>query len=161
MNNRERFNAIMHYRPVDRCPIVDFGFWDETIIFWHEQGLPETVDMTDIRDFLGMDFSLTGLDEGTGIYNKLDPLFETLLIEDRGDHEIVQQPDGVQVLRKKFMGSIPHPVKYLLTDRESWRKHYKPRLDPTTTGRYPADWDERVPLWRDRTARRRVVWLPA
>lgn len=149
MNNRERLNAILHYRPVDRCPITDFGFWDETLVFWHEQGLPETTGMETIRDYLGMDFTMTGIDETTGIINKLDPLFEERVIEDRGDQWVIQQPDGVQVLRHKFMSSIPHPVKHLLADRESWRKFYKPRLDPATTGRYPLDWDARVPNWRD------------
>jgi hypothetical protein len=149
MNNRERFNAVMHYRPVDRCPIIDFGFWDETLVFWHEQGLPAAVDMPDIREYLGMDFSMTGIDETTGIYHKLHPLFEVKVIEDRGDHEIVQQDDGVQVLRRKFMSSIPHPVRYQLADRDSWRKHYRPRLDPTSPGRYPTDWEARARNWRD------------
>ncbi len=158
MNHRERFNAVLHYQPVDRCPITDFGFWDETPLIWHDQGLPREIGMHNLRDYLGMDFTMTGIDETTGIINKLDPLFEERLIEDRGDHEVVQQPDGVQVLRRKFMGSIPHPVKHLLTDRESWRKHYKPRLDPATTGRYPADWDARLPNWRDAN-RPNIVFL--
>ncbi len=149
MNQRQRFNAALHYQPVDRCPITDFGFWDETLVFWHEQGLPASVGLGEIRDYLGMDFSMSGIDETTGIINKLDPLFEERVIEDRGEHEVVQQPDGVQVLRRKFMSSIPHPVRHLLCDRESWRKHYKPRLDPASIGRYPLDWDLRVPNWRD------------
>ena len=149
MNNRQRFNAILHYQPVDRCPVVDFGFWDETIVVWHQQGLPEEIGMAEVRDYLGMDFTTTGLDEGTGIYDKLHPLFERRVLEDRGDHEVVQEDDGVIVLRRKFMSSIPQPLQYQLTDRESWRKIYKPRLDPTTPGRYPADWDARAVRWRD------------
>jgi uroporphyrinogen decarboxylase len=47
------------------------------------------------------------------------------------------------------MGSIPHPESHLLTDRESWEKYYKPRLDPDNPARYPADWDERVKVWKD------------
>lgn len=149
MNNRERFHALMHYQPVDRCPIIDFGFWDETLVFWHEQGLPPSVDKSTIHSFLGMDFSMAGMDETTGIFDKLHPLFEEKVIEDRGDHEVVQQDNGVQVLRRKFMSSIPHPVNYLLKDRESWRKYYKPRLDPSSPGRYPVNWDERAQNWRD------------
>ena len=158
MNQRQRFNAALHYQPVDRCPITDFGFWDETLVFWREQGLPMSIDMSSIRDYLGMDFSMTGIDETTGIINKLDPLFDERVLEDRGDHEVIQQPDGVQVLRRKFMSSIPHPVKHLLTDRESWRKYYKPRLNPSTTGRYPLDWAARVPNWRD-AERSNIIFL--
>ena len=64
----------------------------------------------------------------------------------------------MQVLRRKFMSSIPHPVRHLLTDRASWRKYYKPRLDPGSPGRYPSDWDARLPNWRD-ADRPNVVFL--
>ena len=46
MNNRQRFTATMHYQPRDRAPIADFGFWEETIPIWHEQGLPRDVSFT-------------------------------------------------------------------------------------------------------------------
>jgi uroporphyrinogen decarboxylase len=69
------------------------------------------------------------------------------VIEDRGDHELVRQGDGVTVLRKKHMGSIPMHHGHLLTDRASWLKHYKPRLDPNHPDRYPKNWDEAVCAW--------------
>ncbi len=40
MNARERFAAVMHYQPRDRSPIMDFGFWDETLVIWQDQGYP-------------------------------------------------------------------------------------------------------------------------
>jgi len=52
MNARERFHATMHYEPRDRAPIMDFGFWDETLVLWEDQGLPKGAD-TDA--FFGMD----------------------------------------------------------------------------------------------------------
>ena len=30
----------MHYQPRDRSPIMDFGFWDETLVIWQDQGYP-------------------------------------------------------------------------------------------------------------------------
>ncbi|MCX6066888.1 MAG: hypothetical protein NT121_14205 [Chloroflexi bacterium] len=149
MNERERFNATMHYQPVDRCPMADYGFWDETIPAWHEQGLPIEIDKTNIHAYLGMDYNVDDLYDTTGVDVKWYPKFPLQVLEDRGDHEVIQQDDGVQVLRRKFMSSIPHPVRHLLTDRASWRKYYKPRLDPSDPGRYPADWDVRVDNWRD------------
>ncbi len=150
MNERERFYATMHYQPRDRSPIYDFSFWDETVVIWYEQGLPRTVTLENSDDFFGMDSFYY-----TGVNVDLAPAFEQTVLEDRGDHEIVQQADGVRVLRKKFMGSIPQHMGHLLVDRESWRKHYKPRLDPTSPARYPADWGERVKVWtnpkRDQT----------
>ena len=56
MNERERFVATMHYQPRDRSPIWDFGFWEETLPIWHEQGLPEHIDRVNSEAFFGMDF---------------------------------------------------------------------------------------------------------
>jgi uroporphyrinogen decarboxylase len=148
MTDRERFVATMHYQPRDRAPICDFGFWPETITEWHAQGLPAHIEFgyndRYANEFFGMDLWSGGPYVGCD----LSPAFERKVIEDRGDHELVQQPDGVTVLRKKYMGSIPMHQGHLLVDRESWKKHYKPRLDPD----HPLRWqgfDEKVPQWRD------------
>jgi uroporphyrinogen-III decarboxylase len=42
------------------------------------------------------------------------------------------------------MGSIPQHLAHLLVDKDSWRKHYKPRFDPTDPARFPDDFEERV-----------------
>jgi hypothetical protein len=149
MNNRERFNATMHYQACDRAPLLDFSFWDETLVVWYEQGLPGHVTRDNSYQFFGMDFDLGGDIHETDVSVGLVPTFDEIVLQDRGDREVIQQEDGVRVLRHKFMSSIPHPIDRLLKDRESWRKHYKPRLDPTTAERYPADWDERVKTWTD------------
>jgi hypothetical protein len=150
MNNRERFSATMHYQPRDRAPIVDFGFWEETIPIWHQQGLPKEVFFTYIEnntvDFFGMDFGIDNL--GLGVESGLFPAFEEKILEDHGNRIILQQADGVIVERDRFMSSIPRPIAHTLTDRESWQKHFIPRLDPENPGRFPVDWDERVRLWK-------------
>jgi uroporphyrinogen decarboxylase len=149
MTDRERFVATMHYQPRDRAPICDFGFWSETIEEWKKQGLPAWVggghDTTSTNEFFGMDVYSGGPGCGVG----LTPAFESRVIEDRGDHEVVQQGDGVRVLRKKYMGSIPHHESHLLVDRASWREHYKPRLNPDHPDRYPHPWEEAVRVWKD------------
>jgi uroporphyrinogen decarboxylase len=152
MNDRERFKATMHYQPRDRSPIVDFNFWDETLPTWHQQGLPKHVNRANSAEFFGMDYSL-----GSGAANPIDvdvpvmlwPPFEEIVIEDRGDRELIQQEDGVRVLRNKVEASVPMHVGHLLVDRDSWQAHYKPRLEPTMSGRYPDDWDEAIKVWRD------------
>jgi hypothetical protein len=159
MNDRERFNATMHYQPRDRAPIMDFGFWDETFVLWQDQGLPKHVDCSNSDDFLGMDCGLDRALAAVGVSVGLAPSFEEKVLEDRGHHEVIQQADGVRVLRRKFMSSIPHPESHLLVDRDSWQKHYQPRLDPTHPDRYPTDWDERVKIWLD-PQRHYPVFLP-
>jgi len=34
MTDRERFNNQMHYKPVDRCFNMEFGYWDENYTQW-------------------------------------------------------------------------------------------------------------------------------
>ncbi|MCX6374897.1 MAG: hypothetical protein NTU88_02445, partial [Armatimonadetes bacterium] len=34
MTDRERFNNQMHYKPVDRCFNMEFGYWDENYKLW-------------------------------------------------------------------------------------------------------------------------------
>ncbi len=116
MNDRQRFDATMHYRPRDRAPIMDFSFWDETLPTWHEQGLPKWVDRTTSDGYFGMDCSIECMTGVVGISSGLAPAFEEMVLEDRGEQEIAQQEDGVRVLRGKFMGSIPLPQEHLLTD---------------------------------------------
>src|SRR5512142_2162024 len=146
MNERERFLATMHYKPVDRCPICDFGFWDEIIGFWEEQGLPKGWNAWTLTDYFGMD---RYDHEGVGIDTGLRPWFKSRVIEDRGDQVVVLGSDGVRTLAHKTMSSIPVHLGHLLRDRTTWKLHYKRRMDPETPGRMPADWDARVKKWAD------------
>ena len=145
MNDRERFSAAMHYRPVDRCPIRDFGFWDETLLVWKQYGLPQSVGggaSTD--DFFGMDRAqLCG-----GIVD-LWPFFEEEVLEDKGDTEIVRDRDGVVLERGKIMGAIPRHLDHLLKDRESWEEYYKPRMRPDDPRRFATDgvWGQWLEEW--------------
>lgn len=162
MNDRERFYATMHYQPRDRSPIVDFNFWDETLPAWHQQGLPSSINRANSARFFGMDYSL-GSGASTPLEAEIEvmlwPPFEKNIIEDRGDRAVVQQEDGVLVLENKVQASIPMHVDHLLKDRDSWNKHYKPRLDPSIPGRYPDNWTEMVKIWTN-TERDHPVFLP-
>lgn len=148
MNDRQRFLATMRYEPRDRAPICDFGFWPETIQVWHKQGLPAWVigghDTKYTDRFFGMDAYSGGPAVNVGLY----PPFESKVIEDRGDHEVIQDGNGVLLLRKKYMGSIPMHLGHMLVDRASWERHYKPRLNPNHAARYP-DWEQAQKIWGD------------
>jgi hypothetical protein len=159
MNDRQRFYATMHYQPQDRAPICDFGFWPDTLQVWHEQGLPGYVNKSNTSQFFGMDYGIDEVTATTGVSVGLVPPFEEKVLEDRGDCEVVQQDDGVRVLRRKFMATIPRHLNHLLADRASWERHYKARLDPTHPDRYPPDWDERARTWTD-PDRDQVIVLP-
>ena len=149
MNDRERFIATMHYQPRDRSPIWDFSFWEDTLPVWHQQGLPAHIDRSNSEEFFGMDFGPESGANAVGVVVDLAPTFEYKVLEDVGEDNLIQQEDGVRVLRRKNFPSIPQPQQHLLTDRESWRKHYLSKLDPDNPVRYPDEWDKRVAFWLD------------
>lgn len=145
MTERERFHACMQYRPVDRAPICDFGFWDETIPLWHEQGLPAEVNTGNASAYFGMDEYSGWCYVRTG----LCPGFEYRVLQDEGEYEVVQDYEGVISRRKKFLGSIPMFLGHTLVDRESWRKEFLPKLDPGNPERFPADWQAKLAEFKD------------
>jgi hypothetical protein len=62
MTTRERFQAIMDFKPVDRLPLVEWaGWWGLTIDRWHTESLPaDLVDRYDICRHFGLDVYLQG-----------------------------------------------------------------------------------------------------
>ena len=142
MNARERFAAVMHYAPRDRSPIMDFGFWDETLPLWQEQGYPAGADPDQV---FGMDPQWFTCGCILGLW----PEFPELLLKDQGATEIVQQKDGVIVERGKFLGSIPRHLRHTLVDRASWETFYKPRLRRDDPLRLPAGpaWEMQLAEW--------------
>jgi uroporphyrinogen decarboxylase len=128
--------AILNYRDYDRMPVVHFGYWQETLAKWaHEGHLTQeqasywgdgnSID-AQIGEKLGFDF---------GWYNcfhpetRLLPPFEEKLIEGFPDGgRAVLDGEGVVILRKPGVTSIPTEIDHLLKDRASWEEHYLPRL---------------------------------
>lgn len=156
MTPRERFLRTMNYGPRDRAPLIDLGFWAETIEAWHQTGLPADIDNRSADSFFGTDgfwryyLSPEQTDGGglcdrgmivpEGIRIGLMPFFEKRQLQDLGDQEILQIGDGTRIRRHKTMSSIPAHEAYLLTDRATWKRYYRDRLDPATPERYPRDW---------------------
>ncbi len=139
----------MRYQPRDRGAICNFGYWDETIARWHSEGLPKEVGWGAGQCRPDECFGLDRYAGGHWGKMGLLPPFECKVIEDRGDHEVSQDADGVTVLRQKIGGSIPIRLGHTLTDRASWEKHFKPRLDPANPARLPADVEESRRIWND------------
>lgn len=119
------------------APILhrEFGFY--CLERWYEQGLDRNADLAEIFGYDPPgDYGLGGLGwcEASFI-----PQFETIILEDRGDYELVQDFAGRGVLyfkgrRDGFMPEyLDHPVK----DMRSWIEKCQWRLDPQT----PARWE--------------------
>lgn len=145
MNDRERFLATLAYQPRDRCPIWDFGFWDETLVRWHAEGLPDDVsDNGKAARFFGMD----DFDRGLGVNGGLVPAFEWEVIREDENYRWQRRGDGVVEKWHKHSTTIPDPVEFLLTGRETW-PGYRKRLDPADPRRIPADFKAQLAKNRD------------
>jgi uroporphyrinogen decarboxylase len=135
VNDRNRVTAVLSYRPVDRLPVVHFGFWRETLDQWAAEGhLTATqaagwgdgnaVD-AEISRLLGFDtnyYSCFHMDTG------LRPGFPREVIRELPDgSRHVRNGDGVVLLEVPGAGSIPAEIAHLLTDRAAWETHYRHR----------------------------------
>ena len=136
VNNRERMQAIMHYRDYDRMPVVSFGYWHETLTKWRVEGhvTPEeekgyadnNVYDRAIMARLGFDFNWGG---GVGGSSYLFPMFQTEVLRTEPDgSEVVRNGEGLIVKIKPGVVSIPAHVGTSLTGREAWEEMYLPRL---------------------------------
>ncbi len=112
----------------------EFGFY--CLERWKEQGMPEDVPLHELFEYDPPgDHALGQLGWCEAAFL---PAFEDKVIEDRGDHELVQDSAGRHILffkgrRNGFMPEyLDHPVK----DMKTWEENVKWRLDPTTPGRY-------------------------
>ncbi len=114
----------------------EFGFF--CLDRWHEEGLPEDADMAETFSYdPAPDARIRGLGWTEPNYF---PKFPEQWIEDRGEHEVIQDICGRKVLyfkgrRSGFMPTyLDHPVK----DMETWERDVRWRMDPTHPERLAA-----------------------
>lgn len=139
MNNRERTNAVLHYRNYDRMPVVAFGYWDETVDKWAAEGHISKEDAEgykrsgdaspadyNIMKQLGFDFNWRTIAGGeTTLY----PAFEEEVLELKSDgSKVIRNALGLIERVKPGVISIPEGVGTTLTGREAWEELYLPKL---------------------------------
>ena len=50
MTHKERWLNTFHYKPVDHVTDMEFGYWVETIVRWHDEGLPAEITHDGLAD---------------------------------------------------------------------------------------------------------------
>ena len=156
MNGRERFQALMHFRPVDRVPNIEVGFWGAAQERWLKEGMPAHARRDDIITFHGDAFF--GLDEqrGMDLHFGMLPGLESKVLE-KDDHTItVLGGNGVVTRSMKDGSSMPQFISYPITSRADFatiRRQY----DAAAPQRFPADWNE-LKAWAP--ARQCPLWGP-
>lgn len=136
MNYRASFKDLMDYKDCETVPVVHFGYWDDTLKKWAEEGhIPDELadkaadgnqyDMK-LDAIMGWDYNYHRVVRaGAGIR----PVFERKVIETMGDgSRKVLNNNGVIRLEKPGASGIPMEFDYTLKDRASWDKDFKHRL---------------------------------
>ena len=165
MDSAENLIAALSFRRPARIPMIDMGYWSETLERWRAEGLPAAVlevpdqspSGADIRTFWGADYversrmlrvaDHFGLEYWPGhsrlpISESLYPSFRAEVLEDLGDTVIYRDGQGIVVKKPKTATAFPafldFPVK-TLADYEA----LLPRMQPDDPGRYAPGWE----LW--------------
>jgi len=136
MNTAEMAMRILHYQPVERVPVVHFGYWNETLQKWATEGhLSEELARVwgdgnpadaEINTKLGFDFDWYSAFHPNC---SLKPEFEPRVVQEFPDgSKHVLNSEGVIVLQAPDAGSIPTEIEHLIRDRASWEKEYRWRL---------------------------------
>ena len=151
MNSRERFLNTMNFQKVDRSPLWEMGYWEETLKRWHKEGLSEDVHIEPAHysrptEFFGLDRH-----ENAGVGLGLIPDFEELTVEETDDYRIYINSEGIKLkeLRKGKEQSMPQWLEFPIKNRQDWEE-FKKRLNPASPARYPDWWEDKKRCWKNR-----------
>lgn len=161
----ERFMRCISFESVDRIPVMDFGYWKETIAEWHQQGLPADVRTTEeVEAYFGIDrgfetnlVNYWGDDGKVGIEWGIWPEWKKELIEETADNYIYGGECGM-IIESKTSGSIPFQSKCPVETMEDFITKVPPRMDPLDPTRIRPGFDEM--LQRGKKQQQAVgVWI--
>ena len=131
ITDRQRFNNQMHYKPIDRCFNMEFGYWDDNFDLWYffvENGI-KTNEQADV--FFNFDRIHT---MGGPVW--LLPPFEEKVIEIKDDRKILMNSDGL-IAEVPLDGhdTIPHFLRSSIQIPADWEKIKKERFRTDSPGR--------------------------
>jgi len=127
VTHRERWLRTMHFEAADHVPDEEFGYWENTLRDWHEQGLPREIDTLPKADLYFGFAPRAQIPVGQDLL----PGFERRVLEHRGDRVLIRDEHGATCeIHASGRDSIPHFVDFLLKGRQQWEREFKPRLDP-------------------------------
>jgi uroporphyrinogen decarboxylase len=169
MSYGKLFGEIMHYRDLDRMPVIHWEVWPETRELWAEEGFPPGPGAYPFLEAVPCWVPLVSFqrDEdadpwlGTGSRDDdvnlgLFPTFEKEVYEETEAYKVFRGPDGVIVKAWKHRSSIPQTIDCTLKDASGWDE-YKRRLQPNRE-RIAPDIDER---FRQKAALELPLCFPA
>ena len=145
MNDRERFNASMHFEETDRPPFYEWlHFWGEAVNRWRGEGLPADANH---YDYFGFDKR-----EGLKIdFGPIPSYVSRTLHEDERYTITETRGAGLRWVAKSLKAgtTIPQFMEFGVKSPEDFER-IRDRYDPTDMRRYPKNWGpELMEYYRD------------
>ncbi len=124
---------MMSFEKPDELCQFEWGYWPETVDRWRNEGLPQGVEPWD-------DCGITHyFRPPIEIY--MYPPFQAQVLEEDERTRVVRTEMGIIQRESKESLRLPQFIKHPVANRDDFEA-LKERLDPTTPGRYPDNWDE-------------------
>ena len=122
MTDRERFNNQMHYRPVDRCFNMEFGYWNENFTQWDIFVKNGIRNNGEADQFFSFDRFC-----GAGGVVWMHPPFPSAVIEETDTKKVIRNPDGLLAeVPKDGHDTIPHYLKSSIVTPDDWKRAKEP-----------------------------------
>lgn len=118
MTDRERFNAQMHYKKVDRSFNMEFGYWKENFTTWDiflRNGITENAEAD---AFFNFDRIATFEPPAW-----MSPTFEERLVSETPTTRVIVNEDGLFAeVPKDRHDTIPHFLRSSIVTPEDWKR---------------------------------------
>ena len=118
MTDRQRFNNQMHYKPVDRCFNMEFGYWAENFTEWPLFVKNGIKNNSEAEVFFSFDkFS------GVGAPVWMNPTFPHSVVSETALNKVVMNGDGLLAeIPKDGHDTIPHFIKATIVTMDDWKR---------------------------------------
>jgi hypothetical protein len=138
MTDRERFNNQMHYKSIDRCFNMEFGWWSENFELW-DIFKDNNIKSNEDGDIF---FNFDKIHQ-VGLNNFMLPGFEHKVVEETETSKIVMNGDGLLAeVPKDGHDTIPHYIKATICTPDDWKKVKEERFIVGDPRRIPNNLEE-------------------
>lgn len=139
---RQKLHDFYNFKKGAKIYQAEFGYY--SLERWTKEG--HINDKTDLAKLFGLDDNTTHTIGYLGWCEaELVPSFESIVLEDRGEYELIQDcaGRGVLVFKGRRNGFMPEYVTHPVKDEKTFEELILPRLNPNSKERY-IDLDNRV-----------------
>ena len=156
MNGRERFRRVMHFQPVDRIPLMEYGAWPQTKVRWMKEGMAADIHARYEDLWIGGD-DFFGLDrqEGVKVLVGMCPEFEAEVLKEDERYQVIRHRTGnvTRALKEGSIGgarmSMDTYIGFPVQGRDDFEA-LRHRYNPESPMRYPKWWSDYARQLRDR-----------